>query len=156
MSSKKTSNNGSCRDLTGRRLSTIKEAKKCVFYYHRLFPILNRRSRFAEYLELEPERLTAKAEAQRAKLEALERKLGIEPPTGGKVTCFDDIEYLEQSRELSEGVKNAVTAALLKKKKKAKLAYPNDMSPEKAEPAVDVAPPKSTASAAVALEAVGA
>ncbi|KIK10076.1 hypothetical protein K443DRAFT_35183, partial [Laccaria amethystina LaAM-08-1] len=87
MSSKKTSNNGSCRDLTGRRLSTIKEAKK-----------------FAEYLELEPERLTAKAEAQRAKLEALERKLGIEPPTGGKVTCFDDIEYLEQSRELSEGV----------------------------------------------------
>jgi hypothetical protein len=69
---------------------------------------------------------------------------------------FDDIGYLEQSRELSEGVKNAVTAALLKKKKKAKLAYPNDMSLEKAEPAVDVVPPKSTASAAVALEAVGA
>ena len=30
MSSQKTSNNDSCRDLTGRRLSTIKEAKKCV------------------------------------------------------------------------------------------------------------------------------
>lgn len=28
MSSQKTSNNDSCRDLTGRRLSTIKEAKK--------------------------------------------------------------------------------------------------------------------------------
>lgn len=30
MSSQKTSNNDSCRDLTGRRLSTIKEAKKYV------------------------------------------------------------------------------------------------------------------------------
>ena len=30
MSSQKTSNNDSCRDLTGRRLSTIKEAKKLV------------------------------------------------------------------------------------------------------------------------------
>ena len=32
MSSQKTSNNDSCRDLTGRRLSTIKEAKKFVFF----------------------------------------------------------------------------------------------------------------------------
>ena len=30
MSSQKTSNNDSCRDLSGRRLSTIKEAKRCV------------------------------------------------------------------------------------------------------------------------------
>jgi hypothetical protein len=88
MSSKKTSNNGSCRDLTGRRLSTIKEAKKCIFYYYRLFPILNCRYKLAEYLESEPERLAAKAEAQRAKPDALERKLGIEPPTDGKETSF--------------------------------------------------------------------
>jgi hypothetical protein len=32
MSSQKTSNNDSCRDLNGRRLSTIKEAKKCVSF----------------------------------------------------------------------------------------------------------------------------
>lgn len=32
MSSQKTSNNDSCRDLSGRRLSTIKEAKKYVLY----------------------------------------------------------------------------------------------------------------------------
>ena len=32
MSSQKTSNNDSCRDLTGRRLSTIKEAKKYVSF----------------------------------------------------------------------------------------------------------------------------
>lgn len=31
MSSQKTSNNDSCRDLSGRRLSTIKEAKRYVF-----------------------------------------------------------------------------------------------------------------------------
>ena len=35
MSSQKTSNNDSCRDLTGRRLSTVKEAKKFVFPRHR-------------------------------------------------------------------------------------------------------------------------
>jgi len=32
MSSQKTSNNDSCRDLSGRRLSTIKEAKKYVIH----------------------------------------------------------------------------------------------------------------------------
>ncbi|KAF9000631.1 telomere stability and silencing-domain-containing protein [Cyathus striatus] len=123
MSSQKTSNNDSCRDLTGRRLSTIKEAKK-----------------LAEYLESEPERLAAKAEAQKAKLEALEKKLGIDPnapknPDGsvditaailaGKKHRFEDTEYLEQSREINENVKSAVSAALLKKKKKAKLSHPN-------------------------------
>lgn len=35
MSSQKTSNNDSCRDLSGRRLSTIKEAKKCAPYAFR-------------------------------------------------------------------------------------------------------------------------
>jgi hypothetical protein len=36
MSSQKTNNNDSCRDLSGRRLSTIKEAKKCVLFHRRL------------------------------------------------------------------------------------------------------------------------
>lgn len=40
MSSQKTNNNDSCRDLTGRRLSTIKEAKKYVLSLY-LSPILN-------------------------------------------------------------------------------------------------------------------
>ena len=46
MSSQKTSNNDSCRDLSGRRLSTIKEAKKYVHLFmtfplvaHNLFQI---------------------------------------------------------------------------------------------------------------------
>jgi len=138
MSSQKTSNNDSCRDLSGRRLNTIKEAKKLV-----------------EYLESEPERLKAKADAQKAKLEALERKLGIEPPSktaapvagpsktsgsaedppvlAGRKHRFDDTEYLEQSRDLVDGVKSAVSAALLKKKKKAKLTHPAPES-EKSDP----------------------
>ncbi|KAH9038594.1 telomere stability and silencing-domain-containing protein [Lactarius hengduanensis] len=114
MSSQKTSNNDSCRDLTGRRLSTIKEAKK-----------------LAEYLEQEPARKKAAAEAQRAKLEALERRLGIDKDAGpssggdssqiaGKKHRFDDTEYLEQSREIVDNVKSAVAAGLRKKRKKAK------------------------------------
>jgi len=138
MSSQKTNNNDSCRDLSGRRLNTIKEAKKLV-----------------EYLEAEPDRLRVKAEAERAKLEALERKLGIERPSkdveseagpsnrsgsneeppilAGKKHRFDDTEYLEQSRDLVEGVKNAVSLALLKKKKKAKLTHPSGSPPTKLE-----------------------
>ncbi|KAJ7685307.1 telomere stability and silencing-domain-containing protein [Mycena polygramma] len=139
MSSQKTSNNDSCRDLSGRRLNTIKEAKKLV-----------------EYLESEPERLKAKADAQKAKLEALERKLGIEPPSktgapvagpskpsesgeeppvlAGRKHRFDDTEYLEQSRDLVDGVKSAVSAALLKKRKKAKLTHPAPPPPAKSDP----------------------
>ena len=39
MSSQKTSNNDSCRDLSGRRLSTIKEAKKYVYLLISLAPL---------------------------------------------------------------------------------------------------------------------
>lgn len=79
-------------------------------------------SRLAEYLEQEPARKKAAAEAQRAKLETLERKLGIEGGAGssanggaqvaGRKHRFDDTEYLEQSRELVDNVKSAVTAGL--------------------------------------------
>ncbi|KNZ72173.1 UPF0667 family protein C31G5.18c [Termitomyces sp. J132] len=134
--------------------------------------------RLAEYLEAEPERVAAKAAAQKAKLEALERKLGIVPSSvsgsksagesyrnigtdappvlAGTKHRLEDTEYLEQSRELTEGVKNAVTTALLKKKKKAKLA---NMT------ATDAAPPgrktaakveKPLVEAAPVSEAVGA
>jgi hypothetical protein len=133
MSSQKTNNNDSCRDLSGRRLSTIKEAKKYVIlcYFSSPFnPTSITFGRLAEYLESEPERLAAKAEAQKAKLEALERKLGIEPSSSnlpevgsgasdtlpalaGKKHRFDDTEYIEQSRELTENVKSAVSAGTI-------------------------------------------
>ena len=139
MSSQKTNNNDSCRDLTGRRLSTIKEAKKYVFHS----PLESNLTsyRLAEYIQHEPDRIAAKAEAEKAKLEALERKLGIEPSLSakpsdpnspsdvlaGKKHRLDDSEYLEQSRDLKDGVRSAVAAAL-NKKKKAKRSHPNDSS----------------------------
>jgi hypothetical protein len=128
MSSQKTNNNDSCRDLSGRRLSTIKEAKKCVCCldvasaYIICWP---GNGRLAEYLEAEPERKKAAAEAQRAKLEALEKKLGIAGGAGpssasastsaepvqlaGKKHKFDDQEYIEQSRDIVDNVKSAVS-----------------------------------------------
>jgi len=126
MSSQKTNNNDSCRDLNGRRLSTLKEAK-----------------RLAEYLESEPQRLAAKAEAQRAKLETLEKRLGIEhgqprkpgeasvEVLAGKKHRFDDTEYLEQSRDLVDNVKSAVSVGLLKKRKKAKISPSPEADKEK-------------------------
>jgi hypothetical protein len=175
MSSQKTNNNSSCRDLSGRRLSTVKEAKQ-----------------LAQYLENEPARQKAEKEAQRAKLEALERRLGITPasastsgnnPSGsssssppeqlaGKKHRFDDTEYLEQSREIVDNVKSAVAAGLLKKKKKAKTSHPSPDSdkpmptaavpsgePAKELTSVDVEPIKETAvnaSTPAPVAAVGA
>ncbi|KAH7884551.1 telomere stability and silencing-domain-containing protein [Phlebopus sp. FC_14] len=110
MSSQKTSNNDSCRDLSGRRLSTIKTAKRLV-----------------DYMENEEERKKAAAEAKRAKLESLEKKIAsasTEPEAvAGKKHRFDDTEYLEESREIVDNVKSAVSAGLLKKKKKAKTTH---------------------------------
>lgn len=61
-------------------------------------------------------RKKAQQEAQRAKLEALEKKLGMAPggssdpdPLAGKKHRLDDTEYLEQSREIVDNVKNAVS-----------------------------------------------
>jgi phage I-like protein len=107
MSSQKTSNNDSCRDLSGRRLSTIKTAK-----------------RLADYMGNEGERKKAQAEAKKAKLETLQKKIaaasGDTEAVAGKKHRFDDTEYLEESREIVDNVKSAVSAGLMKKKKKLK------------------------------------
>ncbi|CAE6519087.1 unnamed protein product [Rhizoctonia solani] len=135
MSSQKASNNDSCRDLNGRKLSTVKEAKK-----------------MAAYLEGEPERKKAAAEEKRAKLEALEKQLGITPggesskdgessARAGQKHRFDDTEYLEQSREINDGVKSAVAAGLLKKRKKNKAASPVEPTPTKAEKSAPASEP---------------
>ncbi|PWN53859.1 hypothetical protein IE53DRAFT_89998 [Violaceomyces palustris] len=58
----KNANTDSCRDLNGRRLSTMKEAKK-----------------LAAYLEAEPARRAALSEAQAKKYAKLERMLGRAP-----------------------------------------------------------------------------
>ncbi|CDO77002.1 hypothetical protein BN946_scf184298.g29 [Trametes cinnabarina] len=142
MSSQKTSNNDSCRDLSGRRLSTIKEAKK-----------------LAEYIETEPLRKKAQQEAQRAKLEALEKKLGMASdgtidPLAGKKRRLEDTEYIEQSKDIVENVKSAVSVAMLKKKK----AKKNPSPPAEASSSGPVASTVAAASAAAekVLEAASA
>jgi hypothetical protein len=89
--------------------------------------------------------------------------------TGSK-RRFDDTAYLEQSRELVDGVKSAVAAGLLKKRKKQKTTSPvtegqGEASKAKVAPAKtsastgDVAPgaePLISAAAATPVAAVGA
>lgn len=115
MSSQKTSNNDSCRDLSGRRLSTLKTAKRLV-----------------DYMEHEDVRKKAATDAKKAKLESLERKIAaasVDPETlAGKKHRFDDTEYLEESRELVDNVRSAVSAGLIKKKKKTKTDHPSNSS----------------------------
>ncbi|WWD21002.1 hypothetical protein CI109_105483 [Kwoniella shandongensis] len=129
MSTGKATNVDSCRDLSGRRLGTIKEAQ-----------------RQAELLESEPALRAQAQAADKSKLEALERKLGITPADAligsddngegsskrrvedvdleelaRKKHKFEDNKFLEESREINENVRAAVSKAfLLKKKKKAK------------------------------------
>ena len=64
----------------------------------------------------EDERKKAQAEAKKAKLEVLEKKIAAasgDPETvAGKKHRFDDTEYLEESREIVDNVKSAVSAGL--------------------------------------------
>ena len=80
--------------------------------------------RLAAYLEAEPERKKAETEARKAKLQALEKQLGLNAggskdldkdgkpvlSAGVKRARFDDTEYLEQSEVIKENVKSAVMA----------------------------------------------
>ncbi|CEH18174.1 Uncharacterized conserved protein [Ceraceosorus bombacis] len=156
----KDQNTDSCRDLNGRRLSTMKQAKQ-----------------LAAYIAEAPAREAALNEAQAKKYAKLEKMLGRKPrgeadfveaakrlaedgdeleggassPLGsdegadgkrrdrgegssaglaerqtqmhgsnenGKRQRLEDHEYVEQSREIVEGVRSAVATAMLKKKRK--------------------------------------
>lgn len=71
------------------------------------------RLRLAEYIESEPARKKAETDAKKAKLEALEKKLGIskDDESGqNKKRRLDDDEYIEQSKEIVDNVKSAVSA----------------------------------------------
>lgn len=138
MNSKKggQNNQDSCRDLNGRRLSTIKEAKK-----------------LAEYLQSEPEREAARLQASKDRLAKLNEEIArmdgqiastsaspaaststpaapsgstaaeaeastsatAAPPAkqqqqGGRKRRLDDQKYVEESREMVDNVKSAVAA----------------------------------------------
>lgn len=143
----KNGNVDSCRDLNGRRLSTIKEAQ-----------------RLAEYMAQAPERQKALDEAQAKKYAKLEKMLGRQPksakdfemaaeklddagehlgaddaadapPEPGpsrapkRKARIDDHEYVEQSREIVDNVRSAVALAMKKKKKKATGKAPAPAAP---------------------------
>ena len=63
-------------------------------------------------MENEEERKKAAAEAKMAKLETLEKKIASADPESsvGKKHRFDDTEYLEESQEIIDNVKSAVSA----------------------------------------------
>ncbi|CAI2165446.1 7829_t:CDS:2 [Funneliformis geosporum] len=91
MASQKTTNFEACRDLNGRRLRTVNEAR-----------------RLADHLEQEPERQRAKKEKVKKKIEEGMREPSI------KKHRFDDNDYLRASEEMKEKVQNAVAEALQK------------------------------------------
>ncbi|KAF9928796.1 hypothetical protein BGZ67_006761 [Mortierella alpina] len=91
MSSQKTTNTDACRDLSGRRIKTVNDAKK-----------------MAEYLKSEPEREKAKRESLKRKIE---EKLELaDRPT--RKHRFEDAKFFDESEEQVEEVKSAVAAAI--------------------------------------------
>lgn len=135
-------NRDSCRDLNGRRLSTIKQARE-----------------LAAYIATQDERQRAVDEAQKKKLAKLEKMLGRRPHSeqdfieaaqklddqgdqlegdrppddshgaessskaqsndrGKKRERIEDSQYVEESRAIVDNVRSAVASAMLKKKRK--------------------------------------
>ncbi|CAG8622684.1 1485_t:CDS:2 [Diversispora eburnea] len=94
MASQKTTNFEACRDLNGRRLRTVNEAK-----------------RLADHLEQEPER-------QRIRREKIQKRIteGMTEPPPKKIR-FDDTEYLKASEEMKEKYLNYQKKVLLPKSK---------------------------------------
>ncbi|SGY85004.1 BQ5605_C009g05733 [Microbotryum silenes-dioicae] len=142
MSSNKATNNDSCRDLNGRRLSTIKEATK-----------------LAEYIQAAPDRLAqqkkeaqAKLDALNAEIERLDKGIHSKPSTsasssasasgsgsgsgsnGGGMTAgqkrkLEESKFVKESKELNEGVRDAVKLAMMKKRKKNKTVETTEAVP---------------------------
>lgn len=108
MSSQKTQNNDSCRDLSGRRLSTIKEAQK-----------------LAAAIAAEPERQLAKRKEAEERLEGLKKEIerldrlvnGTEEGNPKK-RRLDDHHLLAQSQDGIQKIRSATALAILKKRKK--------------------------------------
>ncbi|KAG0040703.1 hypothetical protein BGZ82_011241 [Podila clonocystis] len=92
MSSQKgPSNTDACRDLSGRRIKTVKDAKN-----------------MAEYLRQEPEREKAKKESLKRKIEE-KQELANRPTRKHR---FEDTKFFDETEEQVEDVKNAVAAAI--------------------------------------------
>ncbi|KAF8928575.1 hypothetical protein BGZ47_001532 [Haplosporangium gracile] len=91
MNSQKTTNTEACRDLSGRRIKTVNEARK-----------------MAEYVRGEPERKRARKEELKRKIE---EKLELADRPARKHR-FEDAKFFDESEEQVEEVKSAVAAAI--------------------------------------------
>ncbi|TPX59813.1 hypothetical protein PhCBS80983_g02191 [Powellomyces hirtus] len=89
MASQKTTNFEACRDLSGRRLKTVNDAKK-----------------LADYLEKEPER---KRKRQEETIQKLEKKL--KEPEKQKIR-FHDPDFVQNHQDVLDDVQEAVEKAL--------------------------------------------
>ncbi|KAG5456695.1 MAG: telomere stability and silencing-domain-containing protein [Olpidium bornovanus] len=87
MASQKTTNFEACRDLSGRRLKTVNEAKKYVL---------------ADYLEKEPERQKAREEKIMQKIQK-----GLREPSLKK-RRFEDPKFFEETEGMGEEASDAV------------------------------------------------
>ncbi|GAA5836369.1 hypothetical protein JCM11251_001474 [Rhodosporidiobolus azoricus] len=158
MSSNKAQNTDSCRGLDGRRLSTMKEAQKMA-------KLLESEP---DRLALAAQQKQQKLDELNAEIQRLERAAGVEPSTsisaagpsasgsgsgiggkkeekvtgngqGGVKRRLDDQKYVEESRAINSNVKDAVKAAMLKKRKKNKPSPP--ATDENAAPSTTAATP---------------
>ncbi|KAI1318369.1 hypothetical protein EDD11_006707 [Mortierella claussenii] len=91
MSSQKSTNTDACRDLSGRRIKTVNDAKK-----------------MAEYVQQEPEREKARKETLKRKIE--EKLEMAERPT--RKHRFEDSKFFDEAEEQVEEVKSAVAASI--------------------------------------------
>ncbi|KAJ3225765.1 hypothetical protein HK099_006265 [Clydaea vesicula] len=95
MNSKKTTNFDACRDLSGRRLKTIKDAQE-----------------LANFLEKEPERKRKREEKLKKKIEAV-----LNNQNEPKRVRINDEEFEKNHDESLENLDDVLEKALLKKKK---------------------------------------
>ncbi|TIA88068.1 hypothetical protein E3P99_02795 [Wallemia hederae] len=117
MRSNRNNNRDACRDLSGRRISTLKEAQ-----------------RVAEYIESSEEREKKQKQEEKDKIEAMEKKLNQQP----QKRRLDDDKYFEENKEMNDNVRSSVAKGLLAKRRK------KQPSPEnaKAESSKSAAPAK--------------
>lgn len=111
MSSNKVANNDSCRDLNGRRISTINKAKKSVIPLIELSRLeLIGLDRLAEFIENAPVREAAAIKKSQDRLNELNEEIKMLDGGGeaGNKRRLEDNDFIEESRELVEGVRDAV------------------------------------------------
>ncbi|GAA5982790.1 hypothetical protein JCM10908_006791 [Rhodotorula pacifica] len=166
MSSNKAQNTDSCRGLDGRRLSTLKEAQKLAALLEaepdRLAAEAQAKQKRLDDLNAEIKRLERQAGVDAAASPSgsgsgsgsaqasgsgegprSDAPVAVKGGAGGQKRRLEDSKYIEESKEIVSGVKDAVRAAMLKKRKKNKTVT---IAASTAESATSTAASKTTGS----------